>query len=158
MKLIPLTQEQFAQVDDWWYDVLNSYKWQAHKEKSTWYAVRDVTIDGKSKTIKMHRIIMGTPRDLVVDHIDHNGLNCLEENMRNCTRQQNRMNLLPHGGSKYLGVSYHTTKGYTYIKAQIRYDGVTHHIGLFPTEEDAARAYDKLALEHHGEFANLNFK
>jgi AP2 domain. len=154
MKLIPLTQGLFAKVDDGWFEELNQYKWYAHKNGSTYYAEREVA----GGPVFMHRVIMNTPKDLVVDHIDHNGLNCLEENMRNCTRQQNRMNLLPHGKSKYLGVSYHTTKGYTYIKASIRHDGVTRHIGLFPTEEDAARAYDEKAKEYHGEFANLNFK
>jgi hypothetical protein len=31
MKLIPLTQEQFAQVDNWWYDYLMQWKWYALK-------------------------------------------------------------------------------------------------------------------------------
>jgi len=166
MKNIRLGESNiFAWVDDKNYDWLMQWWWYATKTGDIIYATRNTTkkqdgIDkaGNHKTVYMHREIMKTPDNMYVDHIDHNGLNCLEENMRNCTRQQNRMNLLPHGVSKYLGVSFHTTKGYTYIKAQIRYDGVTRHIGLFPTEEDAARAYDKLAKEHHGEFANLNFK
>lgn len=31
-------------------------------------------------------------------------------------------------------------------------------VGLYTKEEDAARAYDKAALQYFGEFANLNFK
>lgn len=31
------------------------------------------------------------------------------------------------------------------------------YIGVFSTEEEAARAYDALAFEQYGEFAHLNF-
>jgi len=158
MKLIPLTQGKFAQVDDWWFYELTQFKWYAHKsaDSATFYARRNITISpNKQITIFMHNIIMATPDGLEVDHIDHNGLNCLEENMRNCTHLQNMMNHISVGKSPYLGVSYH--KG-TLIRATIKLSGKCKHLGYFKTEEDAARAYDKKAKELFGEFANLNFK
>lgn len=35
--------------------------------------------------------------------------------------------------------------------------GVTHYLGAFETQEDAARAYDAFAVNHFGEFARTNF-
>ena len=155
MKLIPLTQGQFAQVDDWNYDWLMQWKWNALKNPWTYYAVRTRKVkEGKRGTVWMHREIMQSQEGIEVDHIDHNGLNCLEENMRNCMGYQNAMNKSYPGKSKYHGVSF---KG-KFVIAQIQINRKKIHIGCFKNEEVAARAYDAKAKELFGEFANLNFK
>ena len=157
MKLISLTQGLFAQVDDWNYDWLNQWKWHAFKRRNTFYAARHESrkIEG-NKYILMHRIIMNTSDGMEVDHRDHNGLNCLEENMRNCTHQNNTLNVKPWGRSKYLGVYWYTRD--KCWRAQIKINGKRYHLGYFKEETDAAKAYDRSAHIHHGEFANLNFK
>jgi len=42
-------------------------------------------------------------------------------------------------------------------EASIRKDGKQRHIGTYLTAEEAALAYDKAAIQMHGQFANLNF-
>jgi hypothetical protein len=155
MKEIKLTQDKSAQVDDSDFDYLNQWKWHTFKHCKTYYAVSHIRVDGKQKTIYMHRVIMNTPNHLQVDHIDHDGLNCQRNNMRNCTNSQNKMNTNPFGAVKYLGVSIH--QGRIYL-AGIKVNGKRMHIGLFKEAEDAAKAYDVKAKEYFGEFANLNFK
>jgi hypothetical protein len=158
MKTIPLTQGKFALVDDEDYDYLMQWKWCAHKNPSKYhdrfYAVRS-TWGKKRKFIQMHSFIMKPPLGMVIDHIDHDGLNNQKSNMRICTAAQNNMNLIPRGRSKYLGVCYNIQNK---PKASIWKNNKTIYLGMFETEEDAARAYDIKAKELHGEFANLNFK
>jgi hypothetical protein len=154
MQLIPLTQGLFTKVDDWNYDRLMEHKWYANRVASVFYAKRTEDINGKPVTIYMHREILGTPKGTGIDHKDHDGLNNLEENIRECNQSQNNMNKRPYGKSKYLGVYFDRQ----YIIAAIRLKGKKIHIGVFKTEEEAARAYDKKAKELFGEFANPNFK
>ncbi|MBN1124206.1 MAG: HNH endonuclease [Sedimentisphaerales bacterium] len=104
----------------------------------------------------MHRLIARPPDGMVVDHIDHNGLNNTRANLRVCTPQQNSRNRRSQSGrSKYKGISY--DKRYKRWKARIRFQNKYIHIGTFRDEARAARAYDAKAAELFGEFACLNF-
>jgi hypothetical protein len=150
MKEIKLIKGLSALVDDDDFDYLNQYKWYY----SDGYAITSVKIDEKWTSLLMHRIIMNTPKELQVDHIDHNRLNNQRSNLRNCSCAENRRNLVPRGKSKYLGV----VSRHDGITAFIRNGGKKLYLGAFKTEEAAAKAYDEAAKKYHGEFANLNFK
>ena len=154
--LTPLSQGRFALVDDADYDYLMQWKWHAAKNYKRFYALRSTWKNKKRITIMMHREIMQPPKNLQIDHIDHDGLNCQRSNMRICTLQQNCRNrdVSINSRSKYKGVAI-TGK---YISATIWIDKKTTYLGRFKTEEAAARAYDAKAKELFGEFANLNFK
>lgn len=95
---------------------------------------------------------------VVVDHVNGNGLDNRRCNLRVCTPQQNAFNSKPVRGSrsKFKGVKYNTACKNKWT-ARIRINGKQVDIGRFETEEEAARAYDKVAKEVQGDFAWLNF-
>ena len=153
VRRIPLTRGKFAIVDAEDYYQLIQYKWQAMAANNTFYA----TGRAAGKPTKMHRFIMNAPPHLVVDHIDHNGLNNAKTNLRLCTHAQNVRNAMPNRGttSKYKGVC-RRKKEKQWI-ASIQLNRKIYHLGCFEKEIDAAKAYDKKAKELHSRFACLNF-
>ena len=157
MKEIPLTQGKVALVDDGDFEWLSKFKWHALKRGNVFYAGRSSPRDnGKKRMIIMHREILGLkPGDPGVDHRDGNGLNNRRENLRRATKSQNAMNQQKtRGTSRFKGVRWHKDcKKWT---AEIKFDGKKKHLGLFNTEEEAAKAYNRKAEELFGEYANLN--
>lgn len=155
MKKIKLTQGKFALVDDEDFDFLNQFKWRLSNSN---YAVRWENLPGKShnRLLQMHRVIMNTPKGLLVDHINHDTLDNRKENLRNCTPSENKYNSGKYrtGKMKYKGIAKHSLNRW---KVQIKKDNVHYRAYGFTSEEDAARAYDQMAKELHGEFAVLNF-
>lgn len=92
----------------------------------------------------------------MVDHKDRNKLNDKIENLRAASNSDNARNTnsRKNSGSKYLGVYWHAKN--RYWCASVSSSGKTKHLGVFINEDDAAKAYNKAATEHYGEFANLN--
>jgi hypothetical protein len=157
---IPLTRGQFAVVDPDDYYRLSEHKWRISKDYGKFYAIRTGrSQDGKKrKAIRMHREVAKTPDGLECDHINSDSLDNRKANLRSATRMQNSWNR-----SKSSKPSYSKYKGVTFDKkmqkwlAQIRVRGKHISIGRFKDEIQAAKAYDKAAKKHFGEFAKLNF-
>lgn len=110
------------------------------------------------KSMYLHRFLTDCPKGKVVDHRDHNGLNCTIENMRVCTQKENlqhrRKFKTKADSSKYKGVYKY---GQDQYMAKIAMDGKQQILGYFPNERQAATAYDVVAQKEYGEFAVLNF-
>jgi hypothetical protein len=157
MKTIPLTQGKFALVDDADFEELSKHRWCAAKDHcyNRWYACRAEKINGQYKTIKMHRLIMNTPKGMHTDHINHDGLDNRRINLRVCTNQQNLFNhqKRQNCSSKYKGVIWEVNKW----TARIKYNNKSTRLGHFDNEIDAARAYDENAKRLYGEYASVNF-
>tara|TARA_R100001163_G_scaffold65495_1_gene62894 strand:- start:128 stop:757 length:630 start_codon:yes stop_codon:yes gene_type:complete len=135
----------------------------------------------------IHRVVMNAPLGMDVDHINGDPLDNRKENLRTCTRRDNIRNskIRRDSASGFKGVYYVRTPAYqNFLKngPTLKKDGTPrkdqpqplakpwrarmetrprpgrkHELGHYETAEEAARAYDKKAIEEYGEFANLNF-
>lgn len=142
---IPLTQGYVAVVDEADFEWLAQFKWGLgwnRKHGGNKYARRH------ARPRLMHRLILGAPVGLYVDHINGDGLDNRRVNLRLVTPQQNQWNrrAVRGGESPYKGVSRDSKTG--------RW---TASLSGFASEDDAGRAVDAMALLLHGEYALLNF-
>lgn len=149
MKLIPLTQDKIAIIDDEDYNLISYYKWSAHKDNRMYYA--RAWGKERKKMLRMHRVIMNAKSNQQIDHINHNGLDNRKSNLRFVNQNQQSQNSRKFQSkttSKYKGVRYQWKKWEVNIQRD--------YIGRFDEEIDAAKAYNKEAIKRFGKYACLN--
>lgn len=160
MAEIPLTRGYVAIVDDEDAEEMSRFRWFTIATRGLPYAARTAwTSEGKGKrTVLMHRVLLGIDgiKGVLCDHINDDTLDNRRANLRRATHSQNMGNKRTNGRSQsgYRGVF--RSSGATWV-AQIDCKRVTHRLGRFANEVDAAHAYDAKAIELFGEFARLNF-
>lgn len=149
VKRIPLGDGFYAYVSAEDYGWLSKHHWRLHNG----YAARWK----KDKRVYMHREIMNPAAGRLVDHKNHNKLDNSRPNLRDCSPEENQRNQRKQHGtvSMYKGVSFWKAGGKW--RATIRFHRRNITLGCFDTEIEAARAYDRAAVELFREFAGLNF-
>jgi hypothetical protein len=153
---VPLTMGMVTIIDAVDAEVILRHGWQAtpDRRRRTYHARRAVTgDDGNRHYIYMHRQIMGEPEGLLVDHIDRDGLNNRRYNLRTCDSEGNARNRSRRSDNTSGFTGVYRNKDCVGWIASIN----NKYLGLYPTAEEAARAYDTAAVRTFGEFASLNF-
>jgi len=100
----------------------------------------------------LHRLIMKTPDDLVVDHINGNGLDNRRTNLRNvinCRNQWNRRRSV----NKTKGVYFRHDRLKWVARITVKNEVI--HLGYFDTETEASLARSKAEEKYYGEYAGL---
>lgn len=110
--------------------------------------------------IPFHHVILGIDNikeGQVIDHINGDSTDNRRENLRICTQGQNLKNMRPPREGQYKGVYKIPSGRYqSKISNKCNKERIQICIGTYDTPEEAALAYNKKALEMHGEYARLN--
>lgn len=88
-------------------------------------------VDGKKKTIWLHRLIMDTPAELVVDHIDHYTLDNRKKYLRNVLQSENAAN---RNDNKLFPGVHKYRNGY---RVRIMVNGNRKDLGVYDNYEEA---------------------
>jgi len=142
--IIDLTMKEKITKYKWWVLIRNN------RPNSVYRSTR---VQGKNKTIRISRELLGKTEGMVIDHINNNPLDNRISNLRFCTLAQNSQNRKSHI-KKYKGVYWQ--KADSIWIATIQRDNKKYHLGSFKTQIEASVAYNKAAIKLHGNYAKLN--
>ena len=113
-------------------------QWRATKRSDGkgWYVQSSIRINGKRRNQMLHRWLTDAPRDMQVDHRDHDGLNNRRiSNLRVVTQSQNQQNRKGAiGKTGHRGV-YPKSNGY---KVEITVNNKRFYFGFYFDIDEAA--------------------
>lgn len=148
MKEIKLSNvDKVIQVDDEDFDRLSQFSW-CYFDKSGGRITRSRNIPIANEVMRDHLSMF--------DHIDRNSLNNQKFNLRKCSMSQNCMNRTKRKNtkSKYKGVTFYSDRNKWVSRITLKQK--VFMLGAFNTEQEAALAYNRKAVELFKEFALLN--
>ncbi len=152
---VPLTQGYEAIIDAKDVPLVEGFNWCARRCQDAIYAMRTVHEGRVQRTVYLHRVILGEPEGLDVDHKSGDGLDNRRDNLREATRSQNMHNQRTRidNTSGHKGVSWRPDEAKW--AARIAAHGKRKSLGLYRCPTAAALAYAKASRELHGEFGRV---
>lgn len=134
MKIISTRKSEKIVVDDDIYEKFGDKKWYI---SSKGYAARNFGSTGYNNIKYLHRLIMGEPTGMVIDHINGDKLDNRRCNLRICSNRTN------------VRMRHNDVRGYHWDKARKLYkvEANGRYIGRYQTKEEALRAYLKAKAE-----------
>lgn len=139
-------------IDDEDFHILNEYSLVLVSARNNF--TKYVKLNEK-KTYKyittLHRKVMNCPDDMIVDHINGNGLDNRKENLRVCSYSQNAHNR--RRNNEQPGVYFENFTGR--YRAEIYANCEKFFLGRFDTFEEAAKVRNEAKLKYHKDFAGF---
>ena len=134
-------------------DKVKDIKWhRSELQRNTYYCTSN-----NKEWKRLHRLILNIKDpNILVDHINHNGLDNRKCNLRICNNQQNLCNsqIPKNNKSGYKGIYWAKDKNKWAV--QVTINNKTKYIGRYKKLEDAIEARNKAAKKYYGEFAFEN--
>ena len=160
--LYPRRKQLYALVDAADYERVSGHRWYIRDDDLHPYRLFEHEEGYGFESL--HGAVMGKiPKDRVIDHVNCNPLDCQRENLRICTRQQNRWNRQANrkwtfSRYKCVRLRWRYRNGVKTVSAkkwyaQVRLNGKYHRSRLFADERDAYHASVELLKALHGEYA-----
>jgi len=156
---IKLSKGKYAIVDPEDFERLNQYRWHCTHYG---YAMRAVSVgSGKGRkqvAVHMHNVVCPAPDGMITDHINRKPFDNRKANLRPATQRQNVWNrkFAKEGGrTRYNGIRWDKNRRKWQVRLAV--DGIRESFGYYADEVEAAKAYDRVAKQHRGQFAVLNF-
>ena len=159
-QIIPLSQGKVAYVSPEDFVWLSQWKWCASKRRQLWYATRNVRIDGKKQTVRMHREILGFKRGdpRMGDHRNpKETLDNRRSNLRIADAHSNGWNrpMMRSNTTGFKGVSFHKASGKYAAQIATGVGNRSKWLGIRDTPEEAAELYREAAIALYGDFARF---
>jgi hypothetical protein len=134
--------------------LVEGYNWFAAARGKHVYAGRSLWLGGPkpNRLILMHRVLMGDPEGMLVDHVDGDGLNNVRSNLRVAVMAQNLHNTGRHRDNKSGFKGVHEQRPGRWV-AYIMAFGRKEYLGIHDTPDAAHAAYCEASLRLHGEFS-----
>jgi hypothetical protein len=126
--------------------LIESHTWHLNKSGHATYVRSNETRE------YLHRLIMGAPHGLDVDHKDGDGLNCRRANLRVATRSQNNMNRRSQRDGRK---GIHLEKFTGMWRAEIIVGGKRYRSKRLPTEKDAIIERESMERSFHQDFTGI---
>ena len=136
--------------------LFEEYTYYVEKRKYTDYVARMTSSKlGKRRLVYLHNDIMKTPKGMVVDHLNKNGLDNRNENLEVVTHMENT-------ARGDLGISATGLRGVSFFKRDKNFkvtawvEGKQKTLGYRPTRISAARLHDEIVEGEDGNTSRTN--
>lgn len=134
-------EEFYFDLED--YDRINKYYWSIN---------RNGYVYNELNKIFLHKYVVNSPKNMQVDHINHNIKDCRKEFLRICSNQQNNFNKdkYKNNTSGFKGAYFDKRCGKWFASIKINYKN--KFLGYSNTPEEANELRKKADIKYFGEF------